>query len=37
MREAGFEDVEVYIARIQNMVVQYIVMRKIMELCKESE
>ena len=36
-RETGLEDVETYITRIQNMVVQYIAMREILDLCEEVE
>ena len=36
MEEAGFEDIWVYMTRRQNMVVQYIAMRLILDLCEQS-
>ena len=35
MQEAGLEEVEAYILRRQNKIVQYITTRPIMDLCKE--
>ena len=36
MQEAWFEDMEEYVLKRQNMVAQYIAMRPIMDLCKET-
>ena len=36
IQEAGLEEVEAYVLRRKNMVAQYIVMRPIMDLCKEA-
>ena len=36
IQEAGFEDVEAYVLRRQNMFTQYIVMRTIVDLCEET-
>ena len=36
MQELGFEDVEACVLMRQNMAAQYIVMRPILELCKET-
>ena len=37
MQEVGMEEVEVYITRRQNMVVQYIAMPPIIALCREAD
>ena len=36
MQEAGFEKVEACVLMRQNMAAQYLVMRPIMDLCKET-
>ena len=36
MQEAGFENVEACVLRIQNTATQYISMRPIMDLCEET-
>ena len=36
MQEAGFEEVEACVLRRHNTAVQYIAMRQIMDLCKET-
>ena len=36
MQEAGIEEVEEYVPRIQNMVAQYISTRRIIDLCEET-
>ena len=36
MQETGFEEVEACVLRRHNMAVQYIAMRQIMDLCKET-
>ena len=35
MQEAGFEEMEEYVPKSQNTVAQYIMMRPILDLCKD--
>ena len=37
MEEAGIQEVETYVTRIQNKVAQYIATRTIMDLCMAAE
>ena len=36
MQEAGFEEVDAFVLRMQNTAAQYIAMRQIMDLCEET-
>ena len=37
MEEAGFEEIRVYIKKIQNMVPQYIATQSLLDLCEASD